>query len=1502
MKSQISRDQIENIYPMSPTQRGMFFHYLMHKESNMYVQLKSFKLSGLVDHNIIEKCISILIERHSMLRTVFLQKNDKYLQIVLKHYELEIESIDISQEVNPESMIQSFFEKEKQIGFDLEHHPALKIWLFKSNQKSSLLVFKSHHVALDGWSMTVLEQELADIYLKLTEGKPINNQNIPQFLDYIDWVTQQDVEKTYSLWKNYLDGYQTPIPLLNKPNTLHNLKEVSLKKIELDENVTNKLRLVSTRLKSTLNIIYQVCWSLLLAKFYHSSDIVVGTVTNGRPQFLTGVDRMIGMFVSIFPVRIKFNSKDTFSKLVKELQQFIISSQDHQYISIRELEDQDNPMTMIRHLFTFDNADIRTDGAQYGILKIENKDNYTRNNFDFNVIISSGKFSRFTVKYNESEYPGHLIENMFDQFKSMINKILINPDDSIVELLTFPNANDLSIIYGRRFALPTASITDYLVGSSSDTPDNNTLIVGNKKITYKEFNKYTDNLAAHLVEKFKVGPGKVVGVYMGPNEFLLIAIVGILKANGAYLPIDTKAPRASKDYIVDDSGIDILITEMEYLFDVSFFHGDLLALDVELNTFSKSSPQKRVINDTNIAYLIYTSGSTGKPKGVQVSDKALLNYVHWLKSSFPLGPEDSSMLLTSHCFDLGYTAIWGCLASGATLHLSSKNYTHDIDELLLYLVKNNISFLKLTPSVLYMIVKCPLLDKLCGELNLKLLYVGGEQIRPKDLQELHVKLPETVIINHYGPTETTIGCITKTINNLHSFSLNPTIGKPIFNTDILLIDEKDQIVPKGYLGEICVGGFPLAKGYKNANLDNGKFVFINSPLAAKNRFYKTGDLGQMDSNGELRYVGRKDDQVKVRGYRIELQGLEQKFNRLDGVRNSAVLLNKDTDGFNYLIAYITLTDDGNLEKIKEQTSAELPEYMIPSKFILLEELPLTKNGKIDKSKLQRYDDTDMTENMEEEVLTALEHKLSQLWKEALKIKQLRKATNFFKAGGNSLKAVKLVNLISKKLNISLQINDVFTYPTIEEQAIHIETGPKIDLYEITKVPTQEFYEVSPMQKMIWMQHYLSTDKNTYNVSKLYKVFGIIDLDLLNKSFQILVSNYEILRTSFISVDGIPKMKIYPDHVSKNMQFVELEDLSSEENNQELAINLANREMLRNFDLSQIPLFKVQLFRVNKAEYYLLFVIHHILSDEQSQAAILKDVALTYNSLKNGDAVQYPDGLQFKDYVSWSAKISEFHFNKESEYWNQVFREEGSHVTWKFNKIPSDEKEGGGMVSFDLGRDLSDKINRLALKNNVSVNSVMLASYFVLIHQIIDGANITILTPISLRNNSQLETLIGPLINTVPIQMNLKNHQSFISVLNNTHSLILKAIEHSNYHVFEHYKKEGQLTNSEGISNVGYTWHNIIEVEKSLFPFTLEPIKRETFKAKTDIWLHVMDYPDKLKIGIEYKIGIFDSVIMNLGECLLELLANVVDDEYLELENIEMDSENFNSPSVIQPNS
>lgn len=1040
--SQFKRDQVQDMYYLSPMQEGMLFHTLHHQEKGFYVEQMDMNVKGTLRHDLLEKSMNIIVERYDIFRTVFLhEKVKRPVQVVLKNRPFQLDVVDIQDLSESEQLerIDRFKQKDQLRGFDLSKDLLMRASVFQTGPSSYRWIWSYHHILLDGWCFGLVVQELFAIYHALLHDIPYRLEPVKPYKEYIQWLEKQDKQASLEYWTQSLAGFegQSTFKEQRKQTNEHELGEIEW---AMSKEETAALSELALQQNATLSSALQSAWSILLSRYQRSNDVLFGTVVSGRPSDLAGVDRMVGLFINVIPRRIQLTDQMTFRSLLSETQQQSLAAEPHQYIPIYDIQAKAGQQQLIDHIVVFENVPAAKKDEQESLLgfTVEDMNVYEKSNYDLNLLASPGEQLQLKLAFNQRAFDPAFVRKLKDQLTLLIKGAIKHPDQSVHTLTLVTKQEKQRML--EEWNAPELEhdqlyLTKWFEHNVRKQPNAVALSAGDHTMTYAELNEQANRLARHL-QKNGVGHQTVTAILAERTPELIVSLLAVLKAGATYVPIDPDYPESRIQYMLKDSGATHLLTHSSFInqtrslaFDGTYLFAD----DQEILLMSSENlPLEARLDDT--AYIMYTSGTTGQPKGIMTTHSNIArvvkntNYLTILET-------DTLLSLSNSVFD-GFTFdVYGALLNGAKLVLPQKETILDMGKLTELIKGEHISVM-FVPTALFHLLVDEGTDWMRG---VRKVLFGGERASVQHVRKAFDVMGKGRLLNVYGPTESTVFATYYPIDEaipLEAHSI--PIGKPLNQTGAYILSEHRQLQPIGMVGELCLSGKGLAKGYLNRP-DLTKQVFIAHPFAAGERLYRTGDLAYFREDGLIEYAGRVDDQVKIRGHRIELTEIEANLLMHPGVKQAVLLADHDETNHTRLLAYITCDDawKGKLDDIKSRLKERLPAYMLPHELIELENLPLTPNGKVDKRQLPKPEAPQGNRRVKLPA-NEVEQKLLLMWREVLEREDISTDDHFFELGGHSLKAMSLLSKVSKEFEVQVPIHLLFETPTIEALSHYIQ--------------------------------------------------------------------------------------------------------------------------------------------------------------------------------------------------------------------------------------------------------------------------------------------------------------------------------------------------------------------------------------------------------------------------------------------------------------------------------
>jgi amino acid adenylation domain-containing protein len=1107
--------------------------------------------------------------------------------------------------------------------------------------------------------------------------------------------------------------------------------------------------------------------------------------------------------------------------------------------------------------------------------------------------------------YNTDLFNRETIERMNGHFLTLLEGIIANPNERVSQLPLLTKVEQQQLLMdwnNTEVDYPANKCIHQLFEKQVErTPNAVAVVFEGQQLTYNELNCRTNQLA-HYLQSLGVKADELVGICVERSLEMIVGLLGILKAGGAYVPLDPEYPLERLSFMLEDAAVNVLLTQQKLINKLPEHQAQLICLDADWELIFQFSRDNLItdIQATNLAYVIYTSGSTGQPKGVMLSHSNLSNHMFWMQETFPLTRADRVLQKTPFSFDASVWEFYAPLLVGGQLLIAQPGGHTDSDYLLKTIAQQQVTTVQLVPSLLQMLLEQGGIEN-CQ--LLKRVFCGGE-ILPVALQEKLFSQLNVNLCNLYGPTEC---CIDVTFWNCQRemYGQRIPIGRPIFNTQIYILDSNLQPVPVGIPGELHIGGAGLARGYLNRpKLTQEKFIpnpFSNYP---DSRLYKTGDLARYLPDGNIEYLGRIDNQVKIRGFRIELGEIETLLNQYPQVQSSVIIAREDTPGNKRLVAYVVPQKEATPppnelrqflkevpqkeakptpNELRQLLKEKLPEYMIPNAFVIMESLPLTPNGKIDRRALpapeQSYERTDkfiLPRNPIEEILVTI-------WTEVLKVQQISINENFFELGGHSLLATQLISRIRTNLSIEIPLRSLFAAPTIEELSQQIQQLQQQDLTlsapPILTRGEQSELLLSYAQTRLWFLDQLEPNSAFYNIPVALRLQGHLNQSALTQSLEEIIQRHEALRTNFITVNGQPT-QVIQTVTNWTVSVISLQHLSPEE--QEIAAKkLVKEESFKPFDLAKEALVRATLILLNNNEYWLLLCLHHVISDGWSMGVLIEELTALYNADNQGQPSPLKSlPIQYADFAIWQRQWLQGEvLENQLNYWKKQLADAPTFLPLPTDKPrPAVQTFTGAHQEFQLSLELTQKLTELSQQQRVTMFMTLLAAYGILLYRYTGQSDILIGTPIANRNRREIESLIGFFVNTLVMRTDCSENPSFQELLMRVREMSLGAYSHQDLPfemLVEALQPERNLSHTP-LFQVMFAIENTPLSKIELTDLTIDSLPLEGETAKFDLTLSMQNTETGLMGVWVYNTDLFNrETIERMNGHFLTLLEGII---------------------------
>jgi amino acid adenylation domain-containing protein len=1362
----------EGLLPSFAQERLWFLDRLAPGQS-VYNMPLALRFAGALDVAALAGAVDALVRRHEPLRTTFTISEDGPRQIVHPPPASPLPTVDLRGLPSGEEEAGRVLGAEARRPFDLERGPLFRATLVRISDADAVLLLCMHHTVSDGWSFRVIVSDLAALYRAPLPELPV------RYADFAAWQRERlrgaEGERQLSYWLEALRGAPTRLDLpADRPRPPVQRFRGALRTCALPEAVVRETRELARRSGATPFMVLLAAFQALLHRYTGQDDLLVGTPVSGRGR--RELEGMVGLFVNTLVMRARMaDGRVSFRELVESNREATLRGLDRQELPFERLVDALAPERDLSQspLFQvmFSHNESPAPVALPGVAATSSEVDIAAAKFDLLLgIAEEDEGWSASWSYDADLFDAWRIERMAGHFETLLAAALAEPDRPVADLPLLRAAEREELRGWNSWTADyegAACLHELIEAQVERTPEAVALVFEGATLTYRELDERASRLAAWL-RRQGVTTDRLVGISAERSFELLVGLIGILKAGGAYVPIDPSLPAERQAYMVEDSGVEIVLTQ---------------ALLREASQGDERLPHgsSRAMPDS-LAYLIYTSGSTGRPKGAGNAHHAIRNRLLWGQATFDLKPEDRVLQKTPFSFDVSVWELFWPLIVGARLVIARPGGHQDPGYLADLIEREGITTIHFVPSMLRAFLETPGLER-CR--TIRRAVCSGEAL-PPDLARLYFERMPGELHNLYGPTEAAVEVTWWPCRPADRLS-NVPIGRPIANTQIWLLDRHGWPVPAGVPGELLIAGVQPARGYhRRPELTAEKFVpDAQSPVpgAWGARCYRSGDLARWRPDGAIEYLGRIDHQVKIRGFRIELGEIESALADQPGVRESVVVALPRG-----LVAYVVSTEDRPdreawFDELRTGLKERLPDYMVPPVFVLLEALPLNPNGKVDRKALPKPEEG-AVERVWEEPATELERRLAGLFAELLGLpegERVGRRDPFFELGGNSITAAILINRLQRALGRPLPVVAIFEAPTVAELAERIERLPRGDdtsaIPRIEHGPETEL-PLSFSQERLWFVDQLDPGNPSSNVFAPLRLNGILDAAALAATLTEMVRRHEVLRTTFGSREGKPYQRIAPPS-PQPLPRVDLSALSATAAEAE-GLRLTRDEGMRGFDLTQGPVLRTILLRLGASSWILLFNMHHVVSDGWSLGVVVEELRRLYEAFSRGLPPDLPElPVQMADFAAWQRGwLQGERLEQEVEWWRRELAGAPPRLDLPLDRPrPPAHRARGAHLHVELPRDLSRSTAALGQRHGATLFMTLLAAFDLLMHRLSGQDDLVVGTPVAGRNRAEVEPMIGCFINTLALRSRLESSATFAGLLRQTRATTLGAFTH-----------------------------------------------------------------------------------------------------------------------------
>lgn len=1459
-------------FPLSRAQKALWSLQQTAPDNHAYHLNFAVEITEPLQRETVHHACQLLWERHPALRIVFSQDEQGVpFQSVQQDVAVDFAHLWLNHP-SSEEMEKRVCQEAYQL-FDLEKGPLFRVRLFQTDQRR-ILLFSMHHLISDLWSFSYLLTEWEQIYRTLIGGKT------PSFKEstvgYADYVLQQEErlqgergEALSAYWKKQLEG---EIPVLALPHDRQRPSKQSFqgRKVyrRLHSEQMQRLKELAQHYQVTPYVLMLAIYQLFLARYSGQQEILVASPTAGRESVQWA--NVIGYFAQPVVIRARLPEQQNFAQWLSKLKKQVHGAFAHQEFSLldllelKRLRRESNLPPLFQTMFVYEQTPLlekalpamavgipgisfvcgEMEMASYSIPEMAAP-------VDISLMFAElEEGAAFCFQYDTALFYPSTVERWADNLLHLIDEIITDPEKPLVSYQVITEKEKQWLLHQASDSVQKITahqtLVDLFAAQAKTTPHASALRTEERVWSYQELNERADRVATFL-DHLGVGSGRLVGILMDRSWEMIVSLLAVLKVGAAYVPLDPLYPKERLRYMIHDASLQLMITSSRIanrLVDESIA---TLILDKQWEQIAQQKVVSRShpISANELAYVIYTSGSTGQPKGVAIEHRNAMAMIEWAQGVFSADELAGTLCSTSICFDLSIFELFVPWSVGGCAILVDDGLAlaHSVH-------REKVTLLNTVPSVAMELLRSKAIPK-----SVRVINLAGEPLSRSLVQQVYEQTAAEKVYNLYGPSECTTYSTYALVDREHMDA--PTIGRPIAGTQAYLLNEQLQLVPQGVPGELYLGGAGVARGYLGKQ-ELTQERFIEHPEWG--RLYRTGDRVRWNQKGELVFLGRLDHQVKIRGFRIECGEVEAAIGRYSAVKQAIVLAKGQQ-----LIAYIVWHKqaDGEIPSLVNFLRSIVPHYMVPNQIVTLKEMPLTANGKIDRKALLSLEPT-----QEHKPVKLPQHPIEialfRMWSQLLRCEKLGIETNFFHVGGHSLLATQLLALIKRKWGISLQVKDLFAFPTIEQLAKRIAAGQKeVDEPIKKRDPWLDQVPLSYTQQRLWfLDRFIQEKPDVYHVPAAFRLTGTIDLSVLQWSLQQVVARHEVLRTVLVDREGrgeqvVLDLKRIPIQI-KEVHFPTLKSAEREKR----IYDYCQQQIAIPFVLDKGPLWRLSLLRCSSNEAVLLLVIHHMIADGWAIQLFMRDLLAFYHAYPQAAAAELPPlPVQYADYALWERqKRPEERLERSLAYWREQLGDEVPVLALPTDRSrPPVQSYRGDTYRYSLSSELTASLRRFCQEENVTLFMALMTAWTVLLHRYSGQNDICVGTPVANRQREELEQLIGSFVNTLVLRVKLDPDPTFRQLLQQVREVALDAFAHQEV-PFERLLDELNIERDLSISplfQVMFVLQNApISLAEHQQELRVKPLSLYGKTAKYDLTLFVTEHDDRLEWVLEYATDLF----------------------------------------------
>jgi amino acid adenylation domain-containing protein/non-ribosomal peptide synthase protein (TIGR01720 family) len=1449
-------------------QQRLWFLDQLEPGNVVYNLTSALRLAGPLDLPALQRSFAEVVRRHEVLRTTFDTEEGSPVQVV--HGELQVTLGIEDPGPLPESEVRRRAAAEADEPFDLRRGPLVRGLVLRLGEEDHAVLLTMHHIVSDAWSMGVLIREVSALYGAFSQGQPSPLEELPlQYADYAHWQRErlqgEALAQQLSYWKERLQGLAPALSLpTDRARPVVPTHRGAAAPFGLGEAVSQGLRRLSRQVGATMYMTLLAGFQVLLGRYAGVEDVAVGSAIAGRTR--SELECLIGFFVNTLVMRTDLAGDPRTGELLRRVREVTLGAFAHQDVPFEKLVEELQPERSLSHhplfqvMLIVQNApaeELRLPGLS--IRPVTEDASAAKFELLLSMHEAGGRVSG-TLHYSAELFEAATIRRMLGHLARLLEAMAADLESRPMSLPLLVGEERRQVLAewnATAVEVPRQTCLHELFARQAErVPEATAVSFGDAHLSYRELAHRSGRLARHL-RTLGVGPEVRVGLCAERSLELVVGLLGVLQAGGAYVPIDPEYPRERVAYMLADSEVELVLAPWPLATELPAMGPQVVFLDGEWKGVDRPATGGGCVQAENLAYVIYTSGSTGRPKGVQIQHRSVVSFVLDMARRLEIGEDDRLLSVTSLSFDICGLELYVPLGQGGQVRLAGREATLDGALLARELEESRATVMQATPATWRMLLAAGW----SGGREVKLL-CGGEALAGELAGRLLEKGRD--LWNLFGPTETTIWSAAQRVEEARE---PMPIGRPIGNTELYVLDRRLEPAPVGVPGELYIGGDGLARGYlQRGDLTAEKFV-PNPFVATGGRLYRTGDLARHLGDGTVEFLGRIDDQVKLRGFRIELGEIETVLAGDPDVLQSVAVVREDRPGEGRLVAYVVGKDGRRLEPgaLRQLAVAKLPGYMVPSLFVVLERMPLTPNGKVDRRGLPAPG-TDRPGGAPclAAPLTAVAELLAGIWGEVLGLERVEPQDDFFAIGGHSLLATQVVGRVRDVLGVELPLRAMFERPTLAGLADLVESvrrsGVGVNSPPLTRRPRAHPLLLSYSQLRLWFLQQMEPGSAAYNLPAGIRLAGPLELWALERSLNEVVRRHESLRTGFELAAGTPVQVISPE-VLLPMPVIDLSGLQAARRDEEIA-RRTTWEAVQAFDLARAPLVRARVLRLADTDHAVLLTLHHTVSDGWSMGLLLTEITGLYEAFVSGNPSPFPElPIQYADYAQWQREwLRGEVLAAQVSYWQERLRGLAALLTLPADRErPVARTSRGAVESFAVPEALASSLLALSRRQGVTLYMTLLAALQALLSRYTGEDDVAVGSPIAGRTRKELEGLIGAFVNTLVMRTDLSGNPTARQLLQRVREVALGAYARQDV-PFEKLVEELQPVRSLGhhpLFQVMLALQNAPVELRRLSRLAARPLAGDTSTAKFDLLVSLQEAPRGLHGSCEYSADLFD---------------------------------------------